>query len=122
MIGLISDSKLYIAGIPLSKVAGTNTSVHVGCFSGEYESVLYGEPEVEMKYLSTGTGSAMLANRVSWFYDFRGPSMTVDTACSSSLIACHLACQALKSGESSVVSYDELDTYLLGCLIISLRG
>jgi hypothetical protein len=49
--------------------------------------------------------SSMLSNRVSWFFDMRGPSLTVDTACSSSLYAVHLACQSLRSGESKMVSF-----------------
>lgn len=53
-------------------------------------------------YHPTGCGAAALSNRVSWFYDLRGPSMTIDTACSSSLVALHLACQSLRTGESKL--------------------
>lgn len=47
----------------------------------------------------------MNANRISWFYDFKGASMNVDTACSSSLVALDLACQELRSAGSNMVLY-----------------
>ena len=53
-------------------------------------------------YAATGTGKSMLANRISWFYDLRGPSFVVDTACSSSMYAFHLACQRLLLRESDI--------------------
>ena len=86
----------------MSKALGSRTSVHVGCFTREYDSVISRDPEVDLKYIATGTGTAMLSNRLSWFFDFRGPSMSLDTACSSSLNAAHLACQGLKLGEVSM--------------------
>lgn len=44
----------------------------------------------------------MTANRLSWFYNFLGPSTAVDTACSSSLNALNLACQTLRNGEATM--------------------
>lgn len=41
----------------------------------------------------------MLANRVSYFFDLRGPSITLDTACSSGLVAIHEACKSILTGE-----------------------
>lgn len=89
--------------MPLTEVAGSSTSVHVGSFSREYETVLLRDPELQAKYMATGTGTAMLANRLSWFFNLVGPSIAIDTACSSSLLALHLACHSLRSGESTMV-------------------
>lgn len=52
-------------------------------------------------YQSTGNGRSMLSNRISWFFDLKGPSITLDTACSSSMYGLHLACQSIRTGEST---------------------
>lgn len=96
----------------MEKVVGSKTSVHIGSFSHEYEVLLSRDPQMQAKYKSTGTALAMLANRLSWFYDFTGPSIALDTACSSSLIALHLACQSIRNGESTMVG----QFYLFGLL------
>lgn len=89
---------------------GSLTSVFVGNLGAEYPSLFNGDDEINPQYEATGTATGMLSNRVSWFYDLRGPSITIDTACSSSLIALHLACQNLLQGESEMVSYS-LNTF-----------
>jgi acyl transferase domain-containing protein/NADPH:quinone reductase-like Zn-dependent oxidoreductase len=86
----------------MEKAVGTNTSVHIGSFMHDYENMLMRDPQLRGTYTSVGTGGAVLANRISWFYNLKGPSLMVDTACSSSLTALHLACQGLRSGESDM--------------------
>ena len=55
-------------------------------------------------YAGAGTAASMLANRISWFYNFNGPSANVDSACSRSLLAVDLACQSIWNGTSNMVS------------------
>ncbi|EHA24700.1 hypothetical protein ASPNIDRAFT_210217 [Aspergillus niger ATCC 1015] len=88
------------AGIPVERAAGSATSVYVGALGVEYNRFFEFDEEVQATYKATGNSGAILANRLSWFYDLRGPSMTIETACSSSLIGLHLACQSLRSKES----------------------
>ncbi|KAK5988693.1 Highly reducing polyketide synthase azaB [Cladobotryum mycophilum] len=90
------------AGIPLEKAQGSNTSVYVGNLVQEYGSMFGYDGELSPKYQATGVSSAMLSNRLSWFYDLRGPSISIDTACSSSLVGLHLGCQSLLQGESDM--------------------
>lgn len=55
-----------------------------------------------LELTNEGNAFAMQSNRLSHFFDLRGPSFTMDTACSSSLVALHQACQSLRIGESKV--------------------
>ena len=54
------------------------------------------------KYAVTGNGTAILSNRISYYYDLHGPSLTVDTACSSSLVCFHLGNKSIQEGESDL--------------------
>ena len=87
----------------MDEINGSKTSVHIGSFLREYETMLSRDPHLQQEYKSTGNALAMLANRLSWFYNLKGPSIALDTACSSSLTALHLACQSLRCGESTMV-------------------
>src|SRR6185295_17218759 len=88
--------------IPASSLRGERVGVYVGSTNNDYSFLSVADPSVAHPYAITGTTSSIIANRVSYFYDFRGPSMTIDTACSSSLVAAHQGVQALRSGEADV--------------------
>ncbi|TLD05739.1 uncharacterized protein PgNI_08484, partial [Pyricularia grisea] len=90
------------AGVPLEKAAGSQTGVFIGCMYSDYDRMTVKDLERPTTYAALGTVYSMLSNRVSWCFDFRGPSITVDTACSSSLVALHQACNSLKLHESSM--------------------
>jgi acyl transferase domain-containing protein/acyl-CoA synthetase (AMP-forming)/AMP-acid ligase II/acyl carrier protein len=80
--------------------AGTRSvGVFVGVSSNDYGR-LQGDASTLDAYVGTGNALSIAANRISYAFDFRGPSIAVDTACSSSLVAIHLACQSIRRGEA----------------------
>ncbi|SOC15867.1 non-ribosomal peptide synthetase [Stappia indica] len=82
-------------------MAGGDVGVFVGVMYEEYQ--LYGaESTAAGRPLALSGSAASIANRVSYFCDFHGPSMAVDSMCSSSLTAIHLACEALRAGDCRV--------------------
>ena len=94
---------LEYARIPASSLRGKSVGVFVGSSTNDYSYLAMMDPRTAHPYAITGTASSIIANRVSYFYDFRGPSVAVDTACSSSLVAVHSGVQALRAGEADVV-------------------
>jgi len=94
---------LEYARIPASSLRGGNVGVYVGSSTNDYSFLAMSDPSIAHPYAITGTASSIIANRVSYFYDFRGPSMAIDTACSSSLVAVHEGVKALRAGDADVV-------------------
>ncbi len=90
------------ARIPASSLRGESVAVYIGSSLNDYSFLAMSDPSIAHPYAITGTASSIIANRVSYFYDFRGPSVAIDTACSSSLVAAHQGVQALRSGEADV--------------------
>ena len=91
------------AGQPAEKLAGTDVAVFAGISSFDYTvaSLNFRDRGELGPYSNTGGSSSIAANRISYCFDFRGPSVAVDTACSSSLVALHMACESLWRGEAS---------------------
>ncbi|KAF5648995.1 polyketide synthase [Fusarium sp. NRRL 52700] len=92
---------LEAAGYTIEEMQGSLTSVYLGIMTGDYHDIQSRDPEIINRYHPTGTSKSILSNRVSYYFDLRGPSVTMDTACSSSLAALHFAAQSLRSGEST---------------------
>lgn len=89
------------AGYSRSRLSKTEVGVFVGVMYGQYQ--LYGaEESLKGNVMALESSFASIANRVSYFFNFSGPSISMDTMCSSSLTAIHMACQSIRRGESSM--------------------
>ncbi|KAH6650452.1 hypothetical protein F5144DRAFT_45973 [Chaetomium tenue] len=90
---------LESAGLPMEDLRGSQTGVYVGNMSVDFTEILVQDIDTFPTYFAPGTARSILSNRISYFFDWHGPSLTIDTACSSSLIAVHQAVQSLRNGE-----------------------
>ena len=93
---------LQDAGQVPARLVGTQVGVFIGIATNDYGWLRWNDLERIDAYAGTGNALSIAANRVSYHFDFRGPSVAIDTACSSSLVAVHLACCSLRNGESTL--------------------
>lgn len=101
LLETVYDS-LCSAGLRMEKLRGSSTAVYVGMMCDDWSTMVASDSESLPTYAATGTARSIASNRISYFFDWHGPSMTIDTACSSSLVAVHHAVQALRNRESEV--------------------
>jgi acyl transferase domain-containing protein/acyl carrier protein len=89
------------AGIDPARWAGAKVGVYIGGFTADSMLTQASPSRYDAIGVNTatGVGFTMLAARLSYTFDLRGPSFTLDTACSSSLVALHQACAALWNGD-----------------------
>ncbi|HML51597.1 MAG TPA: SDR family NAD(P)-dependent oxidoreductase [Propionicimonas sp.] len=100
---------LQDSGVRASSLAGSRAGVFVGIDHVEehkYKRLASDDPLVV-----TGTWPGILASRLSYLWDLRGPSMVIDTACSSGLVAVHQACKSLQQGETDLALVGGLSSY-----------
>ncbi|HEY3885118.1 MAG TPA: beta-ketoacyl synthase N-terminal-like domain-containing protein, partial [Vicinamibacterales bacterium] len=112
------------AGLAVDRLAGSRTGVFIGIGSHDYSLLGWSELSTISAYTGPGTSASIAANRISYLFDFHGPSIAVDTACSASLVAAHLACQSLWAGESTIALVGGVNALLLpvGTIGLSKAG
>ena len=96
---------------------GSKTGVFIGIGTHDYSIMMWQQP-VSEPYATTGTGNCIAANRISYIFDLKGPSLAVDTACSSSLVSVHLACQSIWTGESELALAGGVNMLLLPTIMV----
>lgn len=84
-----------------SLLSGEEVGVFIGAFTNDYNNLLIKEG-INEGHTVAGNDHSVLANRISYIFNFKGPSEAIDTACSSSLVSLHRAIQSLKLGESKL--------------------
>ena len=94
------------AGVPPSRLAGTDTGVFVGVSAVDHSTLRLLDMSSADAYMMTGNTLSIVANRISYIFDLHGPSFIVDTACSSGLVALNEAIVNLRSGR--------IDTAIVG--------
>ena len=87
------------AGVFPANLKGEHIGVYVGASNVDYQSAAALDQSIIESHFMTGNSLSILANRISYVFDFHGPSVVVDTACSSSLAALQQAVVALEAGE-----------------------
>jgi acyl transferase domain-containing protein/acyl carrier protein len=101
LLETVYDS-LDAGGHRLDLLQGSPTGVYCGFLRTDYSQIQFADPDSIPPYTVTGNSPAIMANRISYFFNWTGPSFSVDTGCSSSLLAVHLAVEALRKGDCTM--------------------
>jgi acyl transferase domain-containing protein/NADPH:quinone reductase-like Zn-dependent oxidoreductase/acyl carrier protein/short-subunit dehydrogenase len=94
----VAHDALTHAGVRPSGLSATETGVYIGASSADYVARFFSDPAIADVHMMTGNSVSIMANRISYALNLRGPSLAIDTACSSSLVALHLAAEAIRNG------------------------
>jgi polyketide synthase PksN len=100
------------AGYGGKRLYGTSTGVFIGKDATNYSLYRYCSTQDPMQL--TGSWESIIASRISYIFDFRGPCLLVDSACSAGLVSVHMALQSLQNGEC--------DTAIAGGINLSVTG
>ncbi|MGZ7446171.1 SDR family NAD(P)-dependent oxidoreductase [Paenibacillus sp. TH7-28] len=102
---------LEMGGYDSKTLDGIKAGIFIGASQTEYKNLWDGNAE-KSPYMGLGNSLCVIANRVSYLLNLKGPSIVVDSACSSSLVAVHMACKSLWSGDSDIAIAGGVQLYL----------
>ncbi len=119
LLAEVAREALDDAGLARDDVAGSAAGVFVGIATSDHAQLSAGDPTLIDAFTGTGNAFSIAANRLSYLFDLRGPSMALDTACSSSLVAVHQACRSLAQGECTVALAGGVNVILSPALAIN---
>ncbi|WP_157574596.1 type I polyketide synthase, partial [Nocardia jejuensis] len=107
-----------------SALRGTGVGVFLGVMADDYAGLTRASADAPNRFTKTGLGRSLIANRISHFMGWHGPSLSIDSGQSSSLVAVHLACESLRRGESTVALAGgvQLNLDLFGATVMSEFG
>ncbi|MGZ8239787.1 MAG: type I polyketide synthase, partial [Methylobacter sp.] len=86
-------------GETLQRLCQSRVGVFAGSMTQQYHAF---ESDLVRESVVALSSHSSIANRVSYFFNFQGPSIAIDTMCSSSLVAVHMACDSLLKGECKI--------------------
>lgn len=97
-------------GVNPATLRGKNVGVFIGATDSPTRAISLQSKEHTSRYDLTGSANAMAANRISYAFDFKGPSYTLDTLCSSSMLALNNGLNAIKAGhcDSAIIGTHNL--------------
>jgi acyl transferase domain-containing protein/acyl carrier protein len=110
------------AGIPAESLRRSQTGVFAGACATDYGYLAGTDLSRVDAWSNIGGALSIIANRLSYFLDLRGPSVSVDTACSSSLVAVHLAAQSLRAGDCELAIAAGVNLLLSPAIFRSFDG
>ncbi|SPM37836.1 multifunctional mycocerosic acid synthase membrane-associated MAS, partial [Mycobacterium numidiamassiliense] len=110
------------AGIPAESLRRSQTGVFAGACATDYGYLAGTDLSRVDAWSNIGGALSIIANRLSYFLDLRGPSVAVDTACSSSLVAVHLAAQSLRAGDCDLAIAAGVNLLLSPAIFRSFDG
>ncbi|MFM2061288.1 MAG: hypothetical protein RLZZ507_958 [Cyanobacteriota bacterium] len=109
------------AGYVGQRLDNTKCGVFAGVIYNDYKALLYKQGQIKNHgQVMLGNANSILASRVAYFLNLKGPVMTIDTACSSSLMAVHLACKSLRDGEADIMLAGGVTLYLSEQLYVEM--
>ncbi len=108
----VSWQALEDAGYSADALNNTNCGIYVGVMNHDYETLIARSHSLPNAQQVMGNSNAILAARMAYYLNLKGPVITLDTACSSSLVAIHMACQSLLHHEADMMLAGGVTLYL----------